>query len=56
MPCRRRGCALQRTNAEEIENLEGWLTTVVARICLNVLRDRPARAEEPLDALVPPAD
>jgi RNA polymerase sigma factor (sigma-70 family) len=44
---------LQRTDAEEINNLEGWLTTVVARICLNILRDRRLRAEEPLDGFVP---
>jgi RNA polymerase sigma-70 factor (ECF subfamily) len=42
---------LQRTDAAEIDNLEGWLTTVVARICLNMLRDR--RAHEPLDAFLP---
>src|ERR1700755_1582097 len=42
---------LQRTDAATIDNLEGWLTTVVARICLNILRDR--RAHEPLDAFVP---
>lgn len=40
---------LQRTDARQIENLEGWLTTVVARICLNILRDRHAHAEEPLE-------
>jgi RNA polymerase sigma factor (sigma-70 family) len=44
---------LQRTEAEEIDNLEGWLTTVVARICLNILRDRRSHAEQPLDAFVP---
>jgi RNA polymerase sigma-70 factor, ECF subfamily len=44
---------LQRTDAEQINDLDGWLTTVVARICLNVLRDRRSRAEEPLDAFVP---
>jgi RNA polymerase sigma factor (sigma-70 family) len=44
---------LQRTDADEIDNLEGWLTTVVARICLNVLRDRRAHPERPLDAFVP---
>jgi RNA polymerase sigma-70 factor (ECF subfamily) len=44
---------LQRADAEEIDNLEGWLTTVVARICLNVLRDRRSHAEEPLDAFKP---
>jgi RNA polymerase sigma factor (sigma-70 family) len=44
---------LQRADVEAIENLEGWLTTVVARICLNILRDRRSHAEEPLDAFVP---
>ncbi len=44
---------LQRTDAGGIDNLEAWLTTVVARICLNILRRRRARAEEPLDAFVP---
>jgi RNA polymerase sigma-70 factor, ECF subfamily len=44
---------LQRVDADEIENLEGWLTTVVARICLNVVRDRRSHAEQPLDAFVP---
>jgi RNA polymerase sigma factor (sigma-70 family) len=40
---------LSRNSAEEIENLGGWLTTVVARICLNLLRSRRIRAEEPID-------
>jgi RNA polymerase sigma factor (sigma-70 family) len=44
---------LSRTGAGEIENLDAWLTTVVARICLNVLRTRRSRAEQPLDAYVP---
>jgi RNA polymerase sigma factor (sigma-70 family) len=44
---------LQRAEAEEIDHLGGWLTTVVARICLNVLRDRRSHAEEPLDGFVP---
>jgi RNA polymerase sigma factor (sigma-70 family) len=44
---------LQRADADEIGNLEGWLTTVVARICLNVLRDRRSHPEEPLDGFVP---
>lgn len=43
---------LQRTDADEIESLEGWLTTVVARICLNTLRTRSTRAEQPLDGFV----
>src|SRR5919198_1372844 len=44
---------LQRTETDEIDNLEGWLTTVVARICLNMLRDRRTHPEKPLDAFVP---
>jgi RNA polymerase sigma factor (sigma-70 family) len=44
---------LQRVDEDEIENLEGWLTTVVARICLNVVRDRRSHPEQPLDAFVP---
>ena len=43
---------LQRTDVDEIESLEGWLTTVVARICLNMLRARSTRAERPLDGFV----
>src|SRR5919199_2884410 len=43
---------LSRSNAEGVENLGGWLTTVVARVCLNMLRARrrAERREEPLDA------
>jgi RNA polymerase sigma-70 factor (ECF subfamily) len=41
---------LQRAQAEEIDNLEGWLTTVVARICLNIRRARRSHAEQPLDS------
>ncbi len=44
---------LSRADADEIENLDAWLTTVVARICLNVLRTRRSRAEQPLEAYVP---
>ena len=44
---------LQRSDAEEIESLEAWLTTVVARICLNLLRTRRTRAELPLDGFNP---
>jgi len=44
---------LQRVDGEGIDNLEGWLTTVVARICLNMLRDRRRHPEDPLDAFVP---
>jgi RNA polymerase sigma factor (sigma-70 family) len=44
---------LQRTDAEQIDSLERWLTTVVARICLNMLRSRRTRGEQPLDTLRP---
>ena len=44
---------LQRTDAEQIDSLEPWLTTVVARICLNMLRSRRTRGEQPLDGLLP---
>jgi RNA polymerase sigma-70 factor (ECF subfamily) len=44
---------LSRTGAEQIESLEPWLTTVVARICLNMLRSRRTRAEQPLEAFMP---
>jgi len=40
---------LSRSDAAAIENLGGWLTTVVARVCLNALRSRNTRREEPLD-------
>ena len=39
-----------RADLSDIENLEGWLTTVVARICLDMLRSRKSRREEPLEA------
>jgi RNA polymerase sigma factor (sigma-70 family) len=44
---------LSRTNAEGVENLGGWLTTVVARVCLNMLRSRQTRREEPYGPHVP---
>ena len=40
---------LNRSEADEIENLGGWLTTVVARVALNMLRSRAAKREEPLE-------
>jgi RNA polymerase sigma factor (sigma-70 family) len=40
---------LSRSDARAIDNLAGWLTTVVARICLDMLRSRKARREESLD-------
>jgi RNA polymerase sigma factor (sigma-70 family) len=41
---------LNRTDATAIDNLGGWLTTVVARVCLDMLRSRQSRREESLDA------
>jgi RNA polymerase sigma-70 factor (ECF subfamily) len=38
---------LSRTDSGEIDNLGGWLTTVVARVCLDMLRSRASRREEP---------
>jgi len=40
---------LSRTDADEVENLGAWLTTVVARVSLNTLRSRKVRREQPLD-------
>ncbi len=37
---------LSRADAEGIENLSGWLTTVVGRVCLDMLRSRKSRSEE----------
>jgi RNA polymerase sigma factor (sigma-70 family) len=44
---------LSRTDASEIENFDGWLTTVVARVALNMLRSRNTRREEPIGVHVP---
>jgi RNA polymerase sigma-70 factor, ECF subfamily len=44
---------LDRSDVSGVENLTGWLTTVVARICLDVLRSRRARREEPLEGHLP---
>ena len=44
---------LGRSDADEIGNLGGWLTTVTARICLDMLRARKSRREDPLDIRVP---
>jgi RNA polymerase sigma-70 factor (ECF subfamily) len=43
---------LIRADASGVENLKGWLTTVVARLCLDMLRSRQARREESIDAHV----
>lgn len=44
---------LSRADTAEVANLGGWLTTVVARVCLDTLRSRKSRREEPLDAHAP---
>src|SRR5919202_6969357 len=44
---------LSRSNAAEIDNVGDWLTTVVARVALNMLRARNTRREQPLDVRVP---
>jgi RNA polymerase sigma factor (sigma-70 family) len=40
---------LGRTDVSDVENLRAWLTTVVARVCLDMLRTRTSRREDPLD-------
>lgn len=44
---------LSRAGTGEVENLRGWLTTITARVCLNMLRSRNVRREESLTAHVP---
>jgi len=44
---------LSRSDTSEVANLGGWLTTVVARVCLNMLQSRRSRREEPLDGHAP---
>jgi RNA polymerase sigma-70 factor, ECF subfamily len=44
---------LSSSDADQIDNVGGWLTTVVARICLNVLRSRRVRREQPFVVYVP---
>ena len=44
---------LSRSDTSVVENLGGWLTTVVARVCLDMLRSRKSRREEPLGAPLP---
>ncbi len=44
---------LSRADSSDVENLSGWLTTVVARVCLDMLRSRRSRREEPLVVEVP---
>ena len=40
---------LSRSDSTAVENLGGWLTTIVARVCLDLLRSRKSRREDPLD-------
>jgi len=44
---------LSRSDTSGVKNLAGWLTTVVARVCLDMLRSRQSRREDPLGAHVP---
>jgi RNA polymerase sigma-70 factor (ECF subfamily) len=44
---------LDRSDTCDIENLGGWLTTVVSRVCLDMLRSRKSRREDALDVYVP---
>ncbi|HEY2576076.1 MAG TPA: sigma-70 family RNA polymerase sigma factor [Streptosporangiaceae bacterium] len=44
---------LSRSGADGLDNLPGWLTTVVARICLDMLRSRKSRREDPLESWLP---
>jgi RNA polymerase sigma-70 factor (ECF subfamily) len=44
---------LSRTDVSGVDNLRGWLTTVVARVCLDMLRTRTSRREDPLDIHMP---
>src|SRR6266700_576744 len=44
---------VSRAEASEVENVGGWLTTVVARVCLNMLRSRNTRREQSLSLHIP---
>ena len=46
---------LNRADTAHVENLSGWLTTVIARVCLDMLRSRRSRREDHLDSLEPAA-
>src|SRR5919205_3366571 len=45
---------VSRADSSEVDNLAGWLTTIVARVSLNQLRSRTSRREDPLDEIPPP--
>ncbi len=44
---------VSRADTDDVENMRGWLTTVVARVCLNLLRSRNRRREDSLDGALP---
>ena len=44
---------LSQSNTSDVENLDAWLTTILVRVCLNTLRSRNARREEPMGVHVP---
>jgi len=44
---------VSRADTSDVENLGGWLTTVVSRVCLNMLRSRTTRREDPFEGHVP---
>src|SRR5206468_8388570 len=44
---------LSRSGADDVANLGGWLTTIVARVCLNMLRSRNTRHEESVEDHIP---
>ena len=44
---------VSRASGEDVDNVAGWLTTIVSRQCLNMLRSRASRREDPLDVRVP---
>lgn len=44
---------LSRSDAGDVENMGGWLTTVVGRVCLDMLRSRKSRREDPMDVRLP---
>src|SRR5919197_1122276 len=44
---------LSRSDTRQVDNLGGWLTTVVGRVCLDMLRSRKSRREDPLETHMP---
>jgi DNA-directed RNA polymerase specialized sigma24 family protein len=52
-PFTRATLVARSSTAPAVQNLGGWLTTIVARVCLDMLRSRTSRREEPLDGYLP---